>query len=278
VVDLVYSILQNGTCSQDDLPQRTEGLRHFVTVLVFQGMKVNSFSHFAQTHKPTQKYPLNLQKGLKKIASSEYRDWPPGAWRWPLNSNLFPRVRVAVLHFHHGVMLSPFGVKVTLTNHGQSASQIWCQAPFGVQDQIRVTVKTLAILSMWGRPLWREDGSVIYCCQSHIATDGQSVSQSVFVSSPIWGSWPDIYYCLTVTVLFLWSALSDERTGLSCCWLLLAQSFSSPSPLIRPYFTVSDLRLPVLSPPTTRRVTVEVFDPASYKHSAETPRKTYVLF
>jgi hypothetical protein len=31
----------------------------------------------------------------------------------------------------------------------------------------------------------------------------------------------------------------------------------------RPYFTVSDLRLPVSSPPTTRRVTVEVFDPAS---------------
>jgi hypothetical protein len=35
------------------------------------------------------------------------------------------------------------------------------------------------------------------------------------VSSPTWGSWPDIYYCLTVTVLFLWGALSDERTGLS---------------------------------------------------------------
>jgi hypothetical protein len=31
----------------------------------------------------------------------------------------------------------------------------------------------------------------------------------------------------------------------------------------RPYFTVSDLRLPILSPLTTRRVTVEVFDPAS---------------
>jgi hypothetical protein len=41
--------------------------------------------------------------------------------------------------------------------------------------------------------------------QSHIATDGQSVRQS----------WPDIYYCLTVTVLLLWGALSDERTGLS---------------------------------------------------------------
>jgi hypothetical protein len=31
----------------------------------------------------------------------------------------------------------------------------------------------------------------------------------------MWGSWPDIYYSLTVTVLFLWGALSDERTGLS---------------------------------------------------------------
>jgi hypothetical protein len=30
-----------------------------------------------------------------------------------------------------------------------------------------------------------------------------------------------------------------------------------------PYFTVSDLRLPILSPPTTRGATVEVFDPAS---------------
>jgi hypothetical protein len=31
----------------------------------------------------------------------------------------------------------------------------------------------------------------------------------------------------------------------------------------RPYFIVSDLRLPFSSPPTTHRVTVEVFDPAS---------------
>jgi hypothetical protein len=37
--------------------------------------------------------------------------------------------------------------------------------------------------------------------QSHIATDGQSVSLGV--------------YSLTVTVLFLWGALCDERTGLS---------------------------------------------------------------
>jgi hypothetical protein len=35
----------------------------------------------------------------------------------------------------------------------------------------------------------------------------------------------------------------------------------------RPYFTVSDVRRPFLSPSTTRRVTVEVFDPASIRRS-----------
>jgi hypothetical protein len=45
-------------------------------------------------------------------------------------------------------------------------------------------------------------------------TISQSVSQSVLVSSPILGSWPGIYYCLTVTVLLLWGALPDEKTGL----------------------------------------------------------------
>jgi hypothetical protein len=40
--------------------------------------------------------------------------------------------------------------------------------------------------------------------------------------------------CVTVTVLFLWGALSNERPGLSfvmCCWPLPAQSFSGPSPM-----------------------------------------------
>jgi hypothetical protein len=50
---------------------------------------------------------------------------------------------------------------------------------------------------------------------SHIATDGQSVSQSVLVSSPAWGSWPDF---VTVGQLLScpWEgAFSDERTSLS---------------------------------------------------------------
>jgi hypothetical protein len=175
------------------------------------------------------------------------------------------------------------------------------------------------------------------------------------VSSPIWGSWPDIYYCLTVTVLFFWGALSEERTGLSFIfaadprqrslsrvgvpsdsWPYFTVSDSSttaiksqsyvttnssvgksvlvPSTHLRPttrsllfvrqlqacwcgalsltrgrvyrlylllapgqhsnfwvrvpwdswpYFTLSYSRLPFPSPPTTRRVTVEVFEPAS---------------
>jgi hypothetical protein len=45
--------------------------------------------------------------------------------------------------------------------------------------------------------------------------DWQSVSQSGLVSSPIWGSWPVISYCVIVSVLSLWGALSDERSGLS---------------------------------------------------------------
>jgi hypothetical protein len=72
---------------------------------------------------------------------------------------------------------------------------------------------------------------------------------------------------VAVTVLFLWGALSDERTSLSFvyapdpCQGILSR-FRVPWDS-RPYFTLSELRLPFSSPPTTRRVTVEVFEPVS---------------
>jgi hypothetical protein len=53
-----------------------------------------------------------------------------------------------------------------------------------------------------------------------------TVSQSVLVSSPIWGVWPGIYYCLTVIVLLLWGALSDERTDLSFVRVIVCSSKS----------------------------------------------------
>jgi hypothetical protein len=73
--------------------------------------------------------------------------------------------------------------------------------------------------------------------------------------------------CVTVTILLLWGAPSDERSGLSfvCAAGPCQRSLSRvrvPWDL-RPYFTVTDLRLPISSPFTTRRVTVEVFDWAS---------------
>jgi hypothetical protein len=82
------------------------------------------------------------------------------------------------------------------------------------------------------------------------------------------GAYEQIFItCVTVMVLFLWGALSDERSGLSsvCAAGPCQRSLSRVRVLwdLRPYFTVSHLRLPFSSPPTTRRVTVEVFDPAS---------------
>jgi hypothetical protein len=97
-------------------------------------------------------------------------------------------------------------------------------------------------------------------------TDGQSASLS-WKKVHIWGSRPDCYYCQTLAGLLMWGALSDETTGLS--FTISAgprrrSHFRVRLPCdTRPYFTVSDSRLPFLSPPTTRRATVEVFDPSS---------------
>jgi hypothetical protein len=43
--------------------------------------------------------------------------------------------------------------------------------------------------------------------ESESRYDRRSVGQSVLVSSPIWGSWPDINYCLTVIILSMSGAL-----------------------------------------------------------------------
>jgi hypothetical protein len=102
--------------------------------------------------------------------------------------------------------------------------------------------------------------------ESYITTDGQSTILS-WNKAPIWGLWPDFNYCQTVTGLLIGGALSDERTGLS--FTIVAGSRQCSHFRVRilwyswPYFTVSDLRLPFSSPPTTRGATVEVFDLAS---------------
>jgi hypothetical protein len=119
---------------------------------------------------------------------------------------------------------------------GQSISKSWCRAPSGAHDQIFITVWQLrscfcgARSLNWGRVcllyMFLALARVVFLgseslgtrghillsqiwlgrvsqSQSHIATDGQSACLSVLVSSPVWGSWPDINYCLTVTLLSL---------------------------------------------------------------------------
>jgi hypothetical protein len=96
-------------------------------------------------------------------------------------------------------------------------------------------------------------------------TIGQSVSKSCCRAPS--EAHEQIFISLTVTVLFLWGALSDERTGLS--FVYAADPCQRSLSLLRvprdsrPCFAVSDFRLSLSSSPTTRSVTVKVFDPAS---------------
>jgi hypothetical protein len=102
---------------------------------------------------------------------------------------------------------------------------------------------------------------------SRVLSYGQrSVGQSFLDKALIWGLRPDFNYCRTAADLLMWGALYDERTGLpfriaACprqrCLSRVQVKWNS-----RPYFTVSDSILPFLSPSTTRKATVEVFDPA----------------
>jgi hypothetical protein len=76
---------------------------------------------------------------------------------------------------------------------------------------------------------------------------------------------------VTVTVLFLWGALSDERSGLSFV--------CAAGPCQRNLSLVSDLRLPFSSPPTTRRAAEEVFDPASIRNTQLlTPHLSVIIY
>jgi hypothetical protein len=102
--------------------------------------------------------------------------------------------------------------------------------------------------------------------ESCIPTDGQSASLS-WNKAPIWGLRPDFYYCQTVAGLLIWDAVSDERTGMSFTIVAGPRQRTHSGVRIpwdsRPYFYCLRFETSFLSPPTTRRATVEVFDPAS---------------
>jgi hypothetical protein len=123
--------------------------------------------------------------------------------------------------------------------------------------------------------------------------DRQSVGQSLLVSGRTWGPRIDFYYCQTVEDLLKWGAPPNERTNMSFTIVSGHRQCShSRSRVPRdtwPYFTVLHSRIsqpewpaphiypsstgwtncnpvhwvPFSLQPTTRRVTVEIQEPAS---------------
>jgi hypothetical protein len=80
-----------------------------------------------------------------------------------------------------------------------------------------------------------------------ITTDGQSASLSWY-QAPVWGLWPDFYYCQTVAGLLIWGRPLWREHGsvfYNCCCLCQRSHIQVRVPQGSwPHFTVSDLRLP----------------------------------
>jgi hypothetical protein len=94
------------------------------------------------------------------------------------------------------------------------------------------------------------------------------------------GSYDQIFISPTVAGSLMWGALSDERAGLSFTIAVGPRQRSHSRVRVPwnsgPYFTVSDSKVPFSSPPTTRRATVEVFDPASTRETDSDLRLDYL--
>jgi hypothetical protein len=143
----------------------------------------------------------------------------------------------------------------------------------GVKPNLGLMTRYLLLFDSYSlvivrRPLWREDG--LKCLSLSLSlslmlrpTVSRPVCLGIKHSSAaydqIFISVRNTEYVWQVTFLIPWGALSVCAAG--PCQRSLSRVLVPWE--LRPYFTVSDLRRPFSSPPTTRRVTVEVFDPAS---------------
>jgi hypothetical protein len=137
-------------------------------------------------------------------------------------------------------------------------------------SQIQITMKSSYhfFFSHLGMPTlqnWTQFSNANFQSQSHIVTDRQSVSKS-------WCRAPsEAHDQIFLTVSQLRSCLCGAPSwmrGLICLLYMLLSLASAISRIqvpwdLRPYFTVSDLKIPFSLPFTTRRFTVEVFDPVA---------------
>jgi hypothetical protein len=108
-------------------------------------------------------------------------------------------------------------------------------------------------------------------CLSLVLRPKVSRSVCLGIKHPF-GDYDQIFITLKVAGLLMWGALSDERMGLSFTIAAGASQRNHSRVRVpwdsRPYFIVSDSRLPFSSPPTTRRATVELFEPRPHVRSS----------
>jgi hypothetical protein len=157
-----------------------------------------------------------------------------------------PRVRIAGLGWRCSTP-PPYG-QFFLESRGQSyfmtgglpaMSLSWRQVPREARPVILFSKWTLAVTALMYHPLWREDGAVVYnCCWF-------SPAQSFSGSNP--ARFMTIFYSLRIATLPTWRARFPYLYPPGTAW---------PGYTPRHWVSLS-------LPPTTRRVTVELFDPTS---------------
>jgi hypothetical protein len=137
--------------------------------------------------------------------------------------------------------------QIYVTTDGQSAGLSWCQAPiWGPKTKILLLSNSYGLVDL-GRPLSREDGSVVYycCCLSP--------AQPFSIPSPV--GFIATFYCLRFETPHTWRTKS---------LYLYPQGTGWPSCTLKHW-------LPFSSPPENLRVMVETYETAE---SARTAQKT----
>jgi hypothetical protein len=160
----------------------------------------------------SQSLKANNKNIIHKIKKTEIRPW------------LLPFLEVACNCNFILIHPSEFGNPPRAVRWGEVTLRLAVSQCLGIGhtcgtcDQILLPVGMLLSeicgLVSTGRPLWREDGK-----RRRLIYDWQSASQYVLVPSNFVGLATRYYFlseccCLKFAVLFLWGALSDDRTGL----------------------------------------------------------------
>jgi hypothetical protein len=110
------------------------------------------------------------------------------------------------------------------TGWRRSHANLWLLAP--ADTFLQLSSPTAAPRLTHSLQLTSTATTLLNCLVRQVkVTLGPSVSRPVLLSSPIWGPRPDFCYCQTVTVLSMWGALSDERTGLSFVAVIISSTW-----------------------------------------------------